>query len=75
MWAILMFRYRRALIEFQETHHFGPFSTSPGADPRVCLLCPADSDAALSYPHRILNGTSLTVERLIHDSGTDEKIV
>ncbi|MFC4257472.1 metallophosphoesterase family protein [Marinobacter lacisalsi] len=38
-------------------------------------LWPAGTDAAVSYRHRILNGTSLTVKQLIHDTGTVGKVL
>ncbi|GGY60239.1 metallophosphoesterase family protein [Marinobacter zhanjiangensis] len=38
-------------------------------------LWPAGSDAALSYRHRILNGTGLTVKQLIHDIGAGGKVI
>lgn len=38
-------------------------------------LWPEGTDAALSYRHRILNGTSLTVKQLIGDTGADEKVL
>lgn len=38
-------------------------------------LWPAGSDAAVSYRHRILNGTSLTVKQLMDHSGTDGRVL
>ena len=38
-------------------------------------LWPAGSDAALSYRHRILNGTGLTVEQLLGAPGKDKHIL
>jgi predicted phosphodiesterase len=38
-------------------------------------LWPPGSDAALSYRHRIVNGTGLTVEQLIHGTGAGGKVI
>ncbi len=53
-----------------------PVSFPPG--PWLTLfdrLWPPGSDAALSYRHRILNGTGLAVEQLVHGTGAGDKVI